>query len=273
MLKKYFLLLQLVCLCLTTLKSQTLPDIRTNEDYINGLDKEATNFDEKEEVFYQLLKSFNKHVVVYPSEHYFYYEFHLEGRPISGSILFSQEHIDSNKLFFCYVEKYHKEFTLVYKPKRIGGNGALSEKDGVFIKKKNPFLYNVTFRDVSVDFEFFDPGIEKPKHLKLIENEKFLCNGMDESGLMHSLIYNEKMNNLFYVLNEDEKTPETFYKYNDELLIGKRTEFVYYNDSINNRKILIGVFVENVLNNNWFDGPFDQLPDSYTNYETNHLIG
>jgi hypothetical protein len=42
-----------------------------------------------------------------------------------------------------------------------------------------------------------------------------------------------------------------------------RTGFAYYLDLRMNRKILIGVFEANSRVNNWFDGPFDQLPDNF----------
>ena len=34
---------------------------------------------------------------------------------------------------------------------------------------------------------------------------------------------------------------------------------------MNLRKILVGADAYNVLKNNWYDGPFDQLPDNYVN--------
>src|SRR5262249_52761692 len=46
-------------------------------------------------------------------------------------------------------------------------------------------------------------------------------------------------------------------------LIGKRTGFAFYRDHRIERKILIGVFEGNARVNNYFDGPFDQLPDNF----------
>src|SRR5262249_18647492 len=50
--------------------------------------------------------------------------------------------------------------------------------------------------------------------------------------------------------------------------VGKRTGFAFYRDHRLDRKILIGVFEGNVLVNNYFDGPFDQLPDNFIEGET-----
>ena len=52
------------------------------------------------------------------------------------------------------------------------------------------------------------------------------------------------------------------------ILVGKRTGFAFYRDHRLDRKILIGVFEQNVLLNNYFDGPFDQLPDNFIEGET-----
>ena len=46
-------------------------------------------------------------------------------------------------------------------------------------------------------------------------------------------------------------------------MIGKRTGFAFYRDHHIDRKILIGVFEGNARINNYFDGPFDQLPDNF----------
>ena len=43
---------------------------------------------------------------------------------------------------------------------------------------------------------------------------------------------------------------------------------MYYRDHRLDRKILIGVYEENVRVNNYFDGPFDQLPDNFIEGET-----
>jgi hypothetical protein len=45
------------------------------------------------------------------------------------------------------------------------------------------------------------------------------------------------------------------------VVMGQRTGFAFYVDTLNNRKILVAVDGYNVMANNWFDGPFDQMPD------------
>ena len=49
----------------------------------------------------------------------------------------------------------------------------------------------------------------------------------------------------------------------DRILIGRRTGFAFYRDHQLDRKILIGAFESNSRLNNYFDGPFDQLPENF----------
>jgi hypothetical protein len=79
------------------------------------------------------------------------------------------------------------------------------------------------------------------------------------------LIFNRRLKVFHYVLDEtiamaDQLVPTPG---SDRILIGKRTGFAYYRDDKIDRKILIGVFEGNARVNNYYDGPFDQLPDNF----------
>ena len=65
--------------------------------------------------------------------------------------------------------------------------------------------------------------------------------------------------------DERGKVADSFFspKGKDRILVGKRTGFAFYKDHQLNRKILIGAFEGNMRANNYFDGPFDQLPDNF----------
>ena len=47
------------------------------------------------------------------------------------------------------------------------------------------------------------------------------------------------------------------------IVVGIRTGFAFIKEPGTSRKRLVGVFKGNIARNNFFDGPFDQLPDSY----------
>src|SRR5207253_6833773 len=68
-----------------------------------------------------------------------------------------------------------------------------------------------------------------------------------------------------YILDETVEMADQFARAaaTDRILIGKRTGFAYYREHRLDRKILIGVFDGNSQVNNYFDGPFDQLPDNF----------
>ncbi len=51
-------------------------------------------------------------------------------------------------------------------------------------------------------------------------------------------------------------------------VVGARTGFVFYLDDRSNRKVLIGVHADDVEHNTWYDGPFDQLPDTYVKIDS-----
>ena len=50
---------------------------------------------------------------------------------------------------------------------------------------------------------------------------------------------------------------------NPKIYISTRTGFAYIKDDFVDRLILIGVYEGNTVVNNYFDGPFDQLPDNF----------
>ena len=68
-----------------------------------------------------------------------------------------------------------------------------------------------------------------------------------------------------YILDETVKVADEFMptKQTDRILIGKRTGFAFYRDHRLDRKILIGAYELNSTVNNYFDGPFDQLPENF----------
>jgi hypothetical protein len=96
-------------------------------------------------------------------------------------------------------------------------------------------------------------------------DERLIGPVFDESAVRFFLVYNSKAKVFHYILDETVPVPDELEpsRRSDRVLVGKRTGFAYYRDHRLDRKILIGVFEQNVLLNNYFDGPFDQLPDNF----------
>src|SRR5262249_46660493 len=79
------------------------------------------------------------------------------------------------------------------------------------------------------------------------------------------LVFNQKLKIFHFVLDETIRVPDAFFSppNADRILIGKRTGFAFYRDHRHPRKVLIGAYVVNSELNNYYDGPFDQLPDNF----------
>ena len=96
-------------------------------------------------------------------------------------------------------------------------------------------------------------------------DEKYLGPVFDESAIRFFLIFNQRLKLFHYILDETIPVADQFVRarLTSRIVIGKRTGFAYYQDYRLKRKILIGVFQGNARVNNYFDGPFDQLPDNF----------
>lgn len=232
--------------------------ISTNENFINGMKSEIDTKNPKQ-VFQAVFANLDDEVTIYPSENYYYFELPIQGKFLKGNIGFSVDFRERGELTFGYDEvRAFKE-----DDSDTGGVGIFSEKDGVELKKVNPFKYTVTFQEKTVTFNLNQLEQKLDENIRLAKDEVFVGRSFDESGLKFFLIFNQKHNHFMWLLDEEKNFPETLSKINDEILIGNRTAFAFYNDVENNRKILIGVSQTEQGKNSWYDGPFDQLPDNY----------
>ena len=233
--------------------------VLTNEQYISGLRSKLDLADPKV-VFEAVFFSLDSVVVVYPTENYYYFECVVNGRHLKGNIGLFATDIDSGIINFAYEDKgaFHK----------IGGVAIemavkLSNADGVGIRRLDDFQFLISFHGKYVLFKCYDPGLTRPLKSHLAPNEEYVCTTLDESGIKFALLFDKVHKHLFWILDQDDDVPEIFIPYTESLFIGARTEFVFLVDTMLNRKVLIGVKKENIEENNWFDGPFDQLPDNY----------
>jgi hypothetical protein len=139
------------------------------------------------------------------------------------------------------------------------------KSDGVEVEKVKPLVYRVAYAGKQVIFELNDLSNVKPPAQAIGSDEKFLGPVFDESGIRFFLMFNPKLKVFHYILDETVKVTDqlTRAKRTNRILIGQRTGFAFYHDLRLDRKILIGVFENNATVNNYFDGPFDQLPDNF----------
>lgn len=235
--------------------------IATNEHFIENLYTEV-NIKDPKSVFNYIYKQLDDEVTIFPSENIYYLKFTVLGKIYYGTITMYVADREKGILGFAFVNREEHKSRQKHFPMK-GGFYDFGSKDGLVMTKQDDFTYTVTYMEKTVVFHLFNDGVKPPEKAKLRSDEVFVGPTFDESGLRFFLVFNKTISKLYWVLNEDGFVPETFYKFSDNVVIGDRTEFAFYNDKENNRKIMIGVEGENVMQNNWYDGPFDQLPDNY----------
>ncbi len=238
------------------------PRLYTNESYVEDVNNRASlPIGDVKAMFGWVLNELPERVKVYPTENYYYFYFYHQGSRYAGNIRLEAATRDEGKVNFAYyvdMNEWHlKEDNRHYV--------VLGKDDGVAVQKVEPLLYRVSYGDKSVLFELNDLSAVKPPAGVLGADEKFLGPIMDESGMRFFLVFNEKLKIFHYILDETAPLADELFptKRAPDILIGRRTGFAFFQDARLPRKIMIAAFEANVRVNNYFDGPFDQLPDNF----------
>ncbi len=239
------------------------PKIYTNQDYIESLlDKTSFDISKPVSVFQHILNSLPEKVRIYPTEGYYYFYFYQDGVKYAGNIrLDIEERANGNLLFNYFKATNDWSYDETNNFRRLG------KKDGVLIKEAARLTYDVTSKGKTVTFIINDLSGVKPPAGTLKKEEKYLGPVFDEAGVRFFLVFNQKIKGFHYILDEtdgltDELIPVKGLK---NIVIGRRTGFAFYKEAEFNRKVLVAVHERNSSVNNYFDGPFDQLPDSFLN--------
>ena len=242
------------------------PQLHIHQHYIeDALRPVALDVKDPMAVFAFVLNSLPDTVKVYPTENYFYFTFTLNGSPYAGNIRLDASDRDQGKVQFGYFEQ-----TTAWRDETPTWFRVLDATGGVKLEKLERFRYRLSYGPKSVVFELNDLSQVKPPATALAPKETFIGPIFDDSGIRFFLVYNAAINNFLYILDETVKVADDFARdaRSDRILVGKRTGFVFYRDHRLDRKILIGVYEDNVRVNNYLDGPFDQLPDNFIEGET-----
>jgi hypothetical protein len=242
------------------------PQLQTHQSYMEEMMRPTTlDVSDTMAVFAFVLNSLPDRVKIYPTENYFYFKFNHNGVEYAGNIRLDASDRDQGKVQFAYYEQ-----TPGWLDDTPGAFQALDASNGVKLEKLERFVYRLSYGAKSVVFELNDLSQVKPPANALAPKENFIGPVFDDSGVRFFLIYNSAIKNFLFILDETVNVTDDFVSgpQGDRILVGKRTGFVFYCDQRRDRKILIGVYEENVLVNNYFDGPFDQLPDNFIEGET-----
>jgi hypothetical protein len=234
--------------------------LHTNQEMIeellqpNDLDVKNPNA-----VFEAVFDALPAKVTVYPTESYYYFTFPLNGIVYAGNIRFDAFDQFDGKVHFAYFVEYaywRQPLEPFYKK--------MGPDDGVQVTQVNKFLYKVSLKGKTVEFALPDLSNVKPAPGMLRADEVYIGPSWDESGVQFFLVYNKTAKTFLYLLNGTSKMDQYIASsISPAATIGIRTSFVLYKDKLADRQILIGDFIGNTMLNNYFDGPFDQLPDNY----------
>lgn len=249
----------LLCAPPLTLQAAGLPPLHTHQSYVEDVtSRSALPISDPKTVFDFVLQSLPSRVRVYPTENYYYFHFHHRGVRYAGNIRLAARDRDDGKVHFAYYEDTPTSAA------RAVRHVVLDRSAGVRVERIARFLYRVSLGGRSVIFELNDLSGAAPPAGMLLSEEKFLGPIFDESGIRFFLVFNRPLGVFHYLLDETTPAPEEFVSGpTDRILTGKRTGFAVYRDHRRERKILIGVLEPNVRANNYFDGPFDQLPENF----------
>ena len=204
-------------------------------------------------------------VRVYPSENYYYWQLDIDGRHLQGNIRLSANARDEGMIGFAYSEqRVLGEDTAA--PERLVHRAILGAADGVTLTKSGDRRYDLGYSDHFVRFHLENLPQTPPRSEILRQGEEFVARTFDESGLQFLLLFQARERFFFWVLDEAPslKVAEHFVFIRERVVIGRRTRFVFRVDgAAGDRKVLIGVSRASVQSNDYYDGPFDQLPDNH----------
>jgi len=253
-----------VAVVLSTAAAQDVgpPPLQTNEAYIAGVMlPHKLAVDDPMTVFAYVLGSLPERVKVYPTENHYYFSFDLNGVRYAGNIKIDAQLRADGKVKFSYYED-----RAPWLPDTEGTAIELGSARGVTVEQVEPLVYRLSYRNKSVVFALNDLSQVRPPPVALAPNDQFIGPVFDESGIGFFLVFNSRLKLFHYILDETVKPADDFVPApvgGGHILIGKRTGFAVYRDQRRERKILVGVFQDNVTANNYLDGPFDQMPDNF----------
>lgn len=236
--------------------------LQTNQAYVEDVGRPgALDTGDTLAVFAFVLSSLPDSVRVYPTENYYYFRFVDGGVAFAGSLRLGPAEREAGKIEFGYYKDLAEWQDTMAGDRRV----VLGAAEGVAVERLEALRYRVTHAGKSVIFELNDLSGVRPPPQTLAPSEKFIGPIFDESGLRFFLLYNTRQKLFHYVLDETVPVAEdlTALPGADRLLLGRRTGFAFYRDHLLPRKILVGAYEGNSRLNNYFDGPFDQLPENF----------
>ncbi len=214
------------------------------------VEKPLLNATDPQETLAYLFQYIPHHAYVYPTETYYYYKFPLGNLTYAGNFRLLDAHEGKLHIGYYNLDQPHGDiyYTL------------LDADDGIYITPLDNFTFAVTYNNMERIFHLSPLASQPPQQLRTLPEEEFIAHIIDESGIVLFLLYNTNTSSFYYVLDEEKPAMDNFYKLPSSYFLGQRTSYIFYKDQEYARKILVGVSQNNIYLNNYYDGPFDQVP-------------
>ena len=140
---------------------------------------------------------------------------------------------------------------------------ALSAEHEVRIERLDEGRYRVRHAGREVEFVLARRALACAGPPALLKHETCITGVLDESGVPLKMVYDSVHRSFSFVVNGAIAPIDALVSIegtHGRYVLDRRTDFVFYADTRARRTLLVGVASRNVYENNYFDGPFDQVP-------------
>jgi len=243
------------------------PRVWFHQDQIEGWHHLDPDPHQPDHIFATVFAQLPSQVTVHPTENYYYWQLAVQGRSLQGNIRLAAGRRQLGELSFAYGEP--TEFLGDQeRAERLAFSKTFTSQHGVHLTSPDPFTTTVEYRGKHVTFHLNRLPQLPPAHFPLPPHEIFLQRTQDESGLRFHLLFNTSSHYFFWVLDPSEPIPEHFLPLAPDIVMGRRTGFVFWTQpSLGNRLVLASVRSSSLKRNDYHDGPFDQLADNFVQGE------
>ncbi len=226
--------------------------IETNENLIRG-SQTTVDVDDAAAVFRYVFSALPLRTIIYPSGNNYYFSFPCSRGVVRGNLRLTADLRTAGEIGMSY------SLGVPGRDKTISVR--LGRRQGLHMIGLGQRAWLCYYRWTTVVFLLNHIVITPPSHARLLPGETWAAPTFDESGLRFYLVFQDQPAHLFWILNQDLPVAEEFDRTAANIAIGRRTGFAFYVDLPNHRWILVGIDRRNSVENTWYDGPFDQLPD------------
>ena len=243
--------------------SAAAPALWRHDDWLAGLRHRGLDVEDPAAVFGAVFAQLPGEVRVEPTENYYYWQLTADARVLQGNIRLAVGARERGELAFAYGEPL--EFLDDGgRAGRLAVSQSFTAADGVRVHARDAFTIEVGHRGKTVVFHLNRLAQELPPGFRLAPGESFLQRVQDDSGLRFLLLYQSAGRYFCWVLDETDPPPEHFRELAPDVVMGRRTGFVFWKqESLGGRRVLASVRRASLQRNDHHDGPFDQLADNF----------